>query len=201
MIGIVSTGLSNTTSLRNAIDSLNVKSFLIEEPSQILQADKILLPGVGSFNEAIKRLKQKGLDKSILEAAERGTPILGICLGMQLLADKGYEGGETKGLGLIPGEVKLIDNENLKLPHMGWNNLEYQQSSDILSIGFDNVDYYFIHSYQFIVKYSKHLIATVDYGKQVSAVVAKDNVFGCQFHPEKSQKSGLALLKSFIDNA
>ena len=201
MIGIVSTGLSNTTSLRNAIDSLNVKSFLIEEPSQILQADKILLPGVGSFNEAIKRLKQKGLDKSILEAAERGTPILGICLGMQLLADKGYEGGETKGLGSIPGEVKLIDNENLKLPHMGWNNLEYQQSSDILSIGFDNVDYYFIHSYQFIVKYSKHLIATVDYGKQVSAVVAKDNVFGCQFHPEKSQKSGLALLKSFIDNA
>lgn len=201
MIGIISLGLSNITSLQNAIDVLNFKSFLIEEPSQILYAEKILLPGVGNFKEAMKRLKKSGLDKALKKAASNGMPIMGICLGMQLLADKGYEGSETVGLGLIPGEVKLITGNNIKLPHMGWNTLHIKNGNKILTSNFNNIDYYFIHSFEFVVKNNENLLATVEYGGKVAAVVCNKNIFGCQFHPEKSQRAGLELLKSFITNA
>ena len=207
MIGIISLGISNITSLKSAIDVLNFKSFLIEEPNQILYAEKILLPGVGNFKEAMKRLRKSGLDKALKKAASNGIPIMGICLGMQLLADKGYEGSEdsegseTKGLGLIPGEVRQITGNNIKLPHMGWNTLHIKKNNKILSSDFNNIDYYFIHSFEFVVKNNENLLATVEYGKQVTAVVGNNNIFGCQFHPEKSQRAGLELLKSFITNA
>jgi len=201
MIGIVSFGLSNISSIRNAIDSLKFRSFLIEEPDQVSKAEKILLPGVGSFNEAMNRLKESGLDNALREAASKGIPIMGICLGMQLLADKGFEGGETKGLGLIPGTVNRMNDDAIKLPHMGWNNLKLEQSNKVLYQDFDGIDYYFIHSYEFVADNSENVLATVDHGGQVTAIVSKDNVFGCQFHPEKSQRAGLELLKSFINNA
>ena len=201
MIGIVSFGLSNISSIRNAIDSLKFRTFLIEEPDQVSKAEKILLPGVGSFNEAMKRLKESGLDKALKEAASKDVPIMGICLGMQLLADKGNEGGETEGLGLIPGKVKRMNDDAIKLPHMGWNNLKLEQSNNVLSQAFDGIDYYFIHSYEFVADNDENVLATVDHGNQVTAVISKDNVFGCQFHPEKSQRAGLELLKSFINNA
>jgi imidazole glycerol-phosphate synthase subunit HisH len=201
MIGIVSFGLSNISSIRNALDSLKVRTFLIENPEQVSKAEKILLPGVGSFNEAMKRLKESGLDKALREAASKGIPIMGICLGMQLLADKGYEGGETEGLGLIPGTVKRMNGDVMKLPHMGWNNLKLKQSNSVLSQAFDGIDYYFIHSYEFVADNNENVLATVNHGGQVTAIVSKDNVFGCQFHPEKSQRAGFELLKSFTTNA
>ena len=205
MIGIISLGLSNITSVRNAIDSLKFKSFLIDAPSQIKYAEKILLPGVGSFNEAMSRLQESGLDQAIKDAAANGTPIMGICLGMQLLADKGSKGAggtvEVKGLGLIPGVIKKIEKKNIKLPHMGWNTLHLQQRDEIVTEKFNNMDYYFIHSFEFVVNNNENLLATVEYGGGIAAIVRRDNVIGCQFHPEKSQRAGLELLKSFITNA
>jgi imidazole glycerol-phosphate synthase subunit HisH len=201
MIGIISFGLSNIRSIRNAIESLKFRTFIIEEPSQVSKAEKIILPGVGSFNEAMNRLKENGLDKAIKEAASKDVPIMGICLGMQLLADRGYEGGETEGLGLIPGTVKRMNGDTIKLPHMGWNNLKLKQNNNILSKTFNGIDYYFIHSYEFVADDDDDVLASVDYASQITAVVSKGNIFGCQFHPEKSQRAGLELLKSFICNA
>jgi imidazole glycerol-phosphate synthase subunit HisH len=201
MIGIVSIGLSNISSIRNALVSIKARNFLIETPDQVSIAEKILLPGVGSYNEAMSRLKENGLDNALREAASKGVPIMGICLGMQMLADKGYEGGETEGLGLIPGTVKRMNNDFVKLPHMGWNNLKLEKSNKVLLQDFNDIDYYFIHSYEFVADNNENILATVDHGGQVAAIVSKDNVFGCQFHPEKSQRAGLELLKSFINNA
>ena len=201
MIGIVSIGLSNISSIRNALVYIKARNFLIETPDQVSVAEKILLPGVGSYNEAMNRLKENGLDNALREAASKGVPIMGICLGMQMLADKGYEGGETEGLGLIPGTVKRMNNDFVKLPHMGWNNLKLKKSNKVLLQDFNDIDYYFIHSYEFVADNNENILATVDHGGQVAAIVSKDNVFGCQFHPEKSQRAGLELLKSFINNA
>lgn len=201
MIGIISLGLSNISSIRNALESLKFENFLIQKSDHVKLASKIILPGVGSYNEAMNRLKVSGLDNSLKKAASKGIPIMGICLGMQLLADKGYEGGETKGLGLIPGVVKRINNGSMKLPHMGWNNLNVVKSNDVLLQNFHGIDYYFIHSYEFILDNNENLFASVVHGGQITAFVCKNNVFGCQFHPEKSQKAGLELLKSFANNA
>jgi imidazole glycerol-phosphate synthase subunit HisH len=201
MIGIVSTGLSNLSSLQNAINALNFKSYLVEDSSKIAKASSILLPGVGSFNEAMKRLRQRELDLAIIEAAKSGTPILGICLGMQLLADKGYEGGEVAGLGLIPGEVNRIVGDNIKLPHMGWNSLNIIKNNTVVYDGFDGIDYYFIHSYEFNALNPSDVIATVSHGNDIAAIVNRERIYGFQFHPEKSQRAGLGLLESFLLNA
>jgi len=201
MIGIVSIGLSNISSLRNALDFLKVRNFLIERPDQVTMAEKILLPGVGSYNEAMNRLKRRGLDNVLKEEVSKGLPLMGICLGMQLLSDKGYEGGETEGLGLIPGTVMRMNNSLIKLPHMGWNSLKLRKSDSVISLNFNDIDYYFIHSYEFIANNSENILATVDHGGHIAAIINKKNVYGCQFHPEKSQRAGLELLKSFINNA
>ncbi len=201
MIGIVSVGLSNLSSIRNALEFLGYKSILLEEPRNFQHADKILLPGVGSFKEAMTRLKEKELDSSLKDAYNQGVPVLGICLGMQLLADIGFEGGESEGLGLIPGSVSLIDCPKLKLPHMGWNNISIRNSDKVVTDSFNELDYYFIHSYQFHVAEKNNVLATSNYGQELPSIVKKDHVYGFQFHPEKSQRAGLELLKSFIINA
>ena len=201
MIGVLNIGLSNLSSITSALDFLGYRSTFVTNPEHLSHVDKILLPGVGSFNEAMNRLRQGKMDIALENAASHDTPILGICLGMQLLADTGFEGGETRGLGLIPGKVERLKPDNIKLPHMGWNSVHVNISSDVVTMDFDGLDFYFIHSYQFITTDEKYSVATTEHGDTFTSIVRNNNIYGFQFHPEKSQKAGLELLKSFLENA
>ena len=156
MIGIISYGLGNVASLSNALKSLGYASYIIDRPDKFDQAEMIILPGVGSFNEAMKRLKNLGLDVGIKTFHESNKPVLGICLGMQLFASKGYEGGEIAGLDLIPGRVERIVCD-LKFPHIGWNNITVEKVDDALPVKANGADYYFIHGYEFIPKNEKNV--------------------------------------------
>lgn len=161
------------------------------------------MPGVGAFKDAIENLKVRDLDKLIIKKAEEGIPILGICLGMQLLFDKSYEGGEYEGLSLIKGEIRKLDNsaleeEKIKIPHIGWNNLRIKKVSPILKDINENDFVYFVHSYYGVVKSKEDLIGDTIYGNnKIAAVVGNNNVLGTQFHPEKSGEVGLKILKNF----
>jgi len=201
MIGIISVGLSNLSSIRNAIDTLGFESILIESAELVSNASKIIIPGVGSFYEAMTRLRDREMDVAIKEVVSGGVPILGICLGMHLLADKGSEGGEIDGLGLISGNIKKMSANHQKLPHLGWNNLVITRDNEVLEKKYDNVDFFFIHSYEFIAHNQENVIATTEHGESFASVIANKHIYGFQFHPEKSQRAGMELLKSFIVNA
>lgn len=189
MIGIVDYGMGNLFSVSKALERLGADYYISSD--QLLEADGLIVPGVGSFRDAMERLPA---DK-IKEFAASGKPLLGICLGMQLLFEESEENGPTKGLGLLPGFVRRFPGESYKVPHMGWNRLEYVQSSPILK-NLEEDYVYFVHSYY--VEPSEVTLAKADYHEQVSAIVGRDNIFGMQFHPEKSSKLGMALLNNFL---
>lgn len=208
-IHIVDYGVGNLLSVQRGVQKCEGNPILSSDPEEILNADKIILPGVGAFKNAMSSLKELSLDKAIQEFASKGKPILGICLGMQMFLDESEEFEITDGLGLIPGRVipvpsADINNNPIKVPHIGWNSLKQNESGmswskSILSntkIG----DYcYFVHSFMSSPEDIKHRLSDCIYGgHKVSAVIKKDNVTGCQFHPEKSGKVGLDILKNFV---
>ena len=202
MIGIIDYGVGNLFSLRSSFEAIGEEVFVSGEAERLKQADRLVLPGVGAFGDAAAKLRQSGLDVFVKEQAAAGKPLLGICLGMQLLFEKSMEYGEHPGLGLLKGQVVPMEGElpaNLKIPHIGWNGLKFQQPHCPLFQYLKEGDcVYFVHSF-----YAKgcedSLAATAEYGKELTAAVAKGNVFGCQFHPEKSGKVGRAILKAFSE--
>lgn len=201
MIAIVDYGVGNLFSLERSFEAVGVPVKITADRDVICKADKILLPGVGAFGDAAEKLRETGLDRVVMEQANTGKPLMGICLGMQLLFEEGLEYGCHKGLGLIPGRVVSIENvipQGLKIPHMGWNALDFQKKSPLLSKIKDGDFVYFVHSYC-AVECEDAVIATAEYGAPVTAAVQKDNVFGCQFHPEKSGDVGLNILRAFAE--
>ena len=195
-IGIIDYGMGNLHSVKNALDFIGADSFVSDDVSALSAADGLILPGVGAFPDAMERLRATGLDKFVKEYVKE-RPLIGICLGMQLLFDKSYEFRECEGLSLIGGEVVRIEEAGLKVPHMGWNELKLVNDSPIAASLGDGDHVYFVHSYKALVKDRADLVAVTDYGSEVTAIVAHGNVYGCQFHPEKSERVGLDILRSF----
>ena len=201
MISIIDYGVGNLFSLRSSLRAIGIDADYTGNPAEIRKADKLILPGVGAFRDAREALRSTGLDRVVQEEAGRGKPLMGICLGMQMLFDRSYEYGEYEGLGLIPGEIVPMEGripKDLPIPHIGWNELMLKQSSPLMK-NTANGDYvYFVHSY-YAETPAEYVIATTDYGVEMTAAVQKDNVYGCQFHPEKSSEVGLSILKAFCE--
>ena len=203
MIAVIDYGVGNLFSLKSSFSALGADIRITNEKSVIAAADKIVLTGVGAFGDAAKKLCDNDLDSVLIHEAASGKPILGICLGMQLLFDKSHEYGEHSGLGLIKGTVRAIADivkYNVKIPHMGWNSLEFSENKHPLFKYIDEGDYvYFVHSYC-AVDCADSVIAATNYGGAViTAAAANGNVYGCQFHPEKSGNVGLKILKAFCE--
>lgn len=202
MIAIVDYGVGNLFSLRASFASIGADVTVSSDESVIRNADKIILPGVGAFEDAAKKLRASGLDKVVCEEAAKGKPVLGICLGMQLLFEKSFEYGEHEGLGLIKGNVCPISDvipQGLKIPHIGWNALHFRgEKSPIFKYINEGDCVYFVHSY-YATDCEDAVIATSEYGAELTAAVSSKNVFGCQFHPEKSGEVGLSILRAFVE--
>lgn len=202
MIAIADYGVGNLFSLKSSFEYIGKKTIVTSDKGQIKSADRIILPGVGAFGDAAEKLSESGLGELIIEEARNGKPIMGICLGMQLLFDKSYEYGEHKGLGLIKGEIRPIAEvvpRKYKIPHIGWNKLHFTKEKSRLFRYINEGDYvYFVHSY-YGTGCKDSLLATTEYGAELTAAVGKKNVFGCQFHPEKSGDTGLKILKAFAE--
>lgn len=196
MIAIIDYGAGNLFSVKNALDYLGKKSVITDDADIIKKADSIILPGVGAFPDAMKKLNEKNL-VDVLKSAAQTKPFLGICLGMQVLFEKGYEFEEAEGLGLIKGYVDRIKTD-LKIPHMGYNQLEFNNKSELLSGIEENDCVYFVHSYMAYTE-SENVAAYCDYNVKVPALVQNKNVYGAQFHPEKSGDIGLKILKNFAE--
>ena len=204
MVAIVDYGVGNLFSLRSSFAAIGQQAGATADPDLLAKADRLVLPGVGAFGDAAAALRQSGLDKAVLEAAEAGKPLLGICLGMQLLLEKSFEYGENKGLGLIPGEVRPIREvipEGLKVPHIGWNALALTREGRACGL-FKNTKegdcVYFVHSY-WAASLAPYVLAAAEYGAPLTAAVGRGNVLGVQFHPEKSGSVGLAILRAFCE--
>lgn len=199
MIIIVDYGMGNLKNVYNALKYLNIPSKISNEISEIRSADKLILPGVGAFNKAMYNLNNTGLSDVIKDKVNSGTPLLGICLGMQMIFKKGYENGICDGLGFIDGEVKLLaPTEKVKIPHIGWNRLEYSNKNDLIKGLEENSFVYYVHSYVATNVKDKNLIGFSNYGGiKIPSIVCNDNVYGTQFHPEKSGEIGLRILKNF----
>ncbi len=201
MIRIIDYGVGNLFSLRSSLRAIGIDADYTGNPAEIRKADKLILPGVGAFRDAREALRSTGLDRVVQEEAGKGKPLMGICLGMQMLFDRSYEYGEYEGLGLIPGEIVPMEGripKDLPIPHIGWNELMLKQPSPLMK-NTANGDYvYFVHSY-YAETTAEYVIATTDYGVEMTAAVQKDNVYGCQFHPEKSSEVGLSILKAFCE--
>jgi len=195
---IIDYGSGNVTSVKNALEYLGVSTSVSNSKSIINNSSHIILPGVGSYATTLQKLKKK-VDLNFLEkqVLEKGKFFLGICVGMQILSTTGNEFVESKGLNWIPGTVKKINSKNLILPHVGWNNLRIKAKNPLVEKNKILNNFYFVHSYKFTCKNKKNIIAQVKYGEIFDAVIQKDNIFGVQFHPEKSQKQGLEILKNF----
>lgn len=202
MIAIVDYGVGNLFSLKSSFEAIGADITVTNDEKEIKNAEKLVLPGVGAFEDAAKKLRESGLDKVVISEAKKGKPLLGICLGMQLLLDKSYEFGEYEGLGLIPGEIRPISemiSENLKIPQIGWNALKLKgEKAPIFKYIKDGDFVYFVHSYHG-TNCEKNTIATTEYGAELTAAVSSGRIFGCQFHPEKSGKVGLSILRAFCE--
>lgn len=197
-VTIIDYGIGNIRSVQKALEFVGATVTLTTSPADILAADKLLLPGVGAFGAAMEALRARGWVEPIQQAAGNGTPLLGICLGMQLLLDTSDEMGQHDGLGLINGRVRQFPSSHpLKVPHMGWNQLTHHSHHPLLRDVTSGAYAYFVHSYYCIADDPAHTLATVEYGMELTAVIGKDNILGAQFHPEKSQKAGLQILKNF----
>lgn len=198
MIAIINYGVGNLGSVKNALDYLKIENKITSDKEEILAADKVLLPGVGAFSDAMNELINKGLDEVIYKCVEMNKPILGICVGMQMMFTESHEYGIHKGLGIFDGNIIKFDDSNYKVPHMGWNNIKVLDDSNPLLKGLDGSFVYFVHSYH--LDKSSHAIATCSYaGVEFPCVVNKNNIYAIQFHPEKSGEIGLKILKNFGD--
>ena len=201
MIAVIDYGVGNLFSLCRSLEAIGQEPVVTGDPELLRKADKLFLPGVGAFADAREKLRQSGLEEVIKEEVAKGKPIMGICLGMQLLFEKSYEYGEYAGLGLLKGEIRPIAeviDEGLKIPHIGWNALSFHRESPLFRY-LDEGDFvYFVHSY-YAVGCEDSLLATADYSVPLTAAVGKGNVYGCQFHPEKSASVGLKILKAFLE--
>ena len=201
MIAIIDYGVGNLFSLRSSLDMIGAESVVTSDPDVIRASDKILLPGVGAFEDARAKLKNSGLDTVVTEEVKKGKKLLGICLGMQMLFERSYEYGTHEGLGLLRGEVVAMQGsipEELNVPHIGWNSLKVVASHPIFKYTNEGNFVYFVHSY-YASGCDESLLATTDYGIEMTAAVAKDNVAGMQFHPEKSGECGLNILRAFAE--
>lgn len=201
MIAIVDYGVGNLFSLKSSFAAIGIDVTVTADKAEIEKADKIVLPGVGAFEDAAKKLHSSGLADVIKEQADHGKPLMGICLGMQLLFEKSYEYGAHDGLGLISGTVRPISEiipREYKIPHIGWNALRFKQHSPLFRYIAEGDFVYFVHSY-YAAECDASVIATAEYGGELTAAASNKNVFGCQFHPEKSGKVGLNILKAFAE--
>lgn len=192
---IIDYGMGNLASVERAFEKLGVDVKISSKTEDLRNAKSLILPGVGAFRDAINLLDESGLSTVIKEEVAKGKYLIGICLGMQLLYEKGYEYGEYRGLGLIEGDIKYLD-VNLKVPHMGWNNLKFNKQDPILKYISEDEYVYFVHSY-YAVSDNQELVAYSDYEKRVPAIVRKNNVYGIQFHPEKSGETGQNIIRAY----
>ena len=203
MVAIVDYGAGNIKSVENAVRYLGHEAVLTRDPAVILSADHVILPGVGAFGDAMTRLSRYGLDEVLRKAAASGTPFLGICLGLQLLFDSSEESEGVGGLGILRGKIVRIPNTDkegtyYKVPHIGWNNLSFPREGRLFK-GLNDESYvYFVHSYYLQAEDKDIVTATTDYSVRIEASVEKDNIFACQFHPEKSSEVGMQILKNFL---
>lgn len=198
MIAIIDYGMGNLKSVEKAFNYLNCDTTVTDSPEKIRSASKVVLPGVGAFAEAVKAIRNTGLEEVIDTTIQEGKPFLGICLGLQLMFDYSEENGGFDGLGILKGKIKKIDT-GLKIPHMGWNSLNIKKEN-ILFKGLPHNPYvYFVHSFHLVAEDKDIVTATTDYGDEIEAAVGKDNIFLTQFHPEKSGETGLKMLKNFIE--
>lgn len=202
MIAIVDYGVGNLFSLKSSLSYIGADACVTGDGEKIKCADKIILPGVGAFGDAVKKLRDARLDEVIVSQAKKGKPIMGICLGMQLLFDESFEYGEHSGLGLIKGEIRPISDvtdKSLKIPHIGWNSLKFTDKKSRIFRYINDGDFvYFVHSY-YAANCAESVIANAEYGANLTAAVQCGNVYGCQFHPEKSGNTGLNILRAFCE--
>ncbi|MBR2722589.1 MAG: imidazole glycerol phosphate synthase subunit HisH [Clostridia bacterium] len=201
MIAIVDYGVGNLFSLKSSLAAIGQEAVVTADREILAAASHVILPGVGAFGDAAKKLRDTGLDRVVIELAKQGKPLLGICLGMQMLLERSFEYGEHEGLGLIKGEIRPIEEtvpKGLKIPHIGWNALQLRGENPIFKYIKDGDFVYFVHSYHGVAC-GDCVIATAEYGATLTAAVAFGNVYGCQFHPEKSGEVGLSILRAFCE--
>jgi len=196
MIAIIDYGMGNLHSVSKAVERLGYEALVTSDRDRIAAADGAILPGVGAFGDAMDNLRSTGLLEAVKAYASSGKPLLGICLGMQLLFSESEEHGIHQGLNLLPGKVVRLNGQG-KIPHMGWNRLTFHQPSPVLE-GLEEGHVYFVHSYKALPEETRDLLASTEYYEQVTAVVGRDNVYGMQFHPEKSGTLGMQLLSNFL---
>lgn len=199
---VIDYGMGNLASVKRAFEECGSDVFISDDPKSIDNATKIIVPGVGSYAMAMQSIRKMGWEDAISKTVCKGMPLLGICLGMQLLADEGEEHGSSKGLGLIPGKIQHLTirntSQDLRVPHVGWNEITAKQD-DILLKGIENgTDFYFVHSYYFNAANENNILAKTPYGLDFPSIVRKDNVWGTQFHPEKSSLPGFQLIRNFL---
>lgn len=201
MIAVIDYGVGNLFSLVSSLHAVGADATVTSDAAVIKSADKLILPGVGAFEDARRKLSEGGLDELIVSEVKKGKPIMGICLGMQLLFEKSFEYGIHGGLGLLSGDIVPMKGsipDELKIPHIGWNRLIFKKKNELFKYIKDGDFVYFVHSF-YAEGCDDSLLAATEYGKELTAAVAKDNVFGCQFHPEKSGEVGLNILRGFKD--
>ena len=201
MVAIIDYGVGNLFSLKSSFAAIGEEAVVTGDPEVLHRADRIILPGVGAFGDEAEKLRRTGLDRAVCAEAAGGKPLMGICLGMQLLFEKSFEYGEHPGLGLLKGEIRPIAERipgGLKIPQMGWNALKIRRPSPLMKYTKEGEYVYFVHSYS-AVNCEDSLIASTEYGAELTACVGKGNIFGCQFHPEKSGSVGLKMLKAFCE--
>ena len=201
MIAIIDYGVANLFSLKSSLREIGAEAVVTSDEKVIAEADRIILPGVGAFEDAARKLRETGMAEVVKREAAAGKPMMGICLGMQLMFDVGYEYGEHEGLGLIRGSVRPIADvipEGYKIPHIGWNLLKFRKESPLFKYIKEDDYVYFVHSY-YAAECDESVIAVTEYGAELTAAVANGNVYGCQFHPEKSGEVGMKILKAFME--
>jgi len=199
-IAIIAYGMGNLRSVQKAFEAVGAQARVVSEPKEVEQADRIVLPGVGAFQDAVRTMREKDMVGPVLHHIEKGKPFLGICLGLQMLMDVGYEDGEHRGLGVIPGKCVRFDVDRemgLKVPHMGWNQLDVKRPSPVLRDLPEGCSVYFVHSYHVVPEDESVIATTTDYGRPFVSSIWRDNLVATQFHPEKSQKVGLQILANF----
>lgn len=200
MVAIIDYNAGNLKSVQKAFDYIGKKAICTRDYHDILNADRVVLPGVGSFEYAINELRKNELDKAIYEVCEKNIPFLGVCLGLQLLFERSMESPDVKGLSLLEGEiVRFPDDNNLKVPHIGWNSLKLHNDGRLFRSIDDGAFVYFVHSYYLRARNEEIVTASCDYGVNIHASIEKDNIFACQFHPEKSSTIGLKILENFTE--
>ena len=200
-VTIIDYGVGNLFSLKSSFAAIGVTATVTADPAELASAERIILPGVGAFGDAAEKLRACGMADALKREAAKGKPIMGICLGMQMLFDKSFEYGEHEGLGLIQGEIRPIADvipKDLKIPHIGWNALHFKGKHPLFKYLKEDDCVYFVHSF-YGADCEKSVIATAEYGAELTAAVASGNVMGCQFHPEKSGPVGLSILKAFCE--